>query len=300
MISLIILSGRSGSGKSTALHVLEDLGYYCIDNLPVSLLHPLITRLSNNQSLTKVSVSIDARNIADDLAQFPEIVAGINKELVQLQIVFLDSASTSLVKRFSETRRKHPLSTNNRDLREALEFETQLLDPISTMSDLTIDTTSLTIHELRDLVGTRITGNKQDLALLFQSFAFKNGVPVDVDLVFDVRCLPNPHWVTNLRALTGLDQPVIEFLEQHEDVSAMCGDIYTYLDTWLPKFKENNRSYMTVGIGCTGGQHRSVYISEKMYQLFDPHWNNVQVRHRELGKLLDKQVRQASNDGNKV
>ena len=287
MISLIILSGRSGSGKSTALHVLEDLGYYCIDNLPASLLEPLIKRISMSQDLTKVSVSIDARNIAEDLANFPRTVSNIHE--VDLQIVFLDCASPTLVKRFSETRRKHPLSNSNRDLRQALEFETELLDPISSMANLTIDTTNLTIHELRDLIGTRITGSKQELALLFQSFAFKNGVPVDVDLVFDVRCLPNPHWVSSLRYLTGMDESVRKFLESHDEVTAMFDDIYTYLETWLPKFEQNNRSYMTVGIGCTGGQHRSVYICEKLYAQFKPSWKNIQIKHRELGKLYKQE-----------
>ncbi len=285
MISLIIISGRSGSGKSTALHVLEDLGFYCIDNLPVSLLQPLISRLSESQTLKKVSVSIDARNIAEDLANFPNVIANIHN--VDLQVVYLDSLSPTLVKRFSETRRKHPLSNKNRDLQEALELEADLLDPISAIADLTIDTTSLTIHELRDLIGTRITGENQELALLFQSFAYKNGVPVDADLVFDVRCLPNPHWVANLRSQTGLDGPVVEFLESHDEVSAMLKDIDTFLDTWLPKFKENNRSYMTVAVGCTGGQHRSVYISTELYKRFLPRWKNTQVRHRELGKVND-------------
>jgi len=287
MISLIILSGRSGSGKSTALHVLEDLGFYCIDNLPVSLLDPLISRLLANDTLSKVSVSIDARNIAEDLANFPATIKAIKG--VNLQIVYLDSASPTLVRRFSETRRKHPLSSNDMDLREALEFETNLLDPISSMADLTIDTTSLTIHELRDLIGSRITGSKQELALLFQSFAYKSGVPVDADIVFDVRCLPNPHWVSSLRSLTGLDEPVREFLSSHQEVEAMLQDIYNFLEIWLPKFKENNRSYMTVAIGCTGGQHRSVYLSEMLYIRFKPIWQNVQVKHRELGKLPDRQ-----------
>lgn len=287
MISLIILSGRSGSGKSTALHVLEDLGYYCIDNLPVSLLRPLINRLSTNRTLTKVSVSIDARNIAEDLANFPTIVADILE--VNMQIVYLDSASSTLVMRFSETRRKHPLTNQNMDLRAALEYETQLLDPISSMADVTIDTTSLTIHELRDLIGSRIAGGGQELALLFQSFAYKNGVPVDADLVFDVRCLPNPHWVTSLRSQTGLDEPVQAFLRRDREVAHMLQDIYDFLETWLPRFKENNRSYMTVAIGCTGGQHRSVYICESLYRQFKPRWENAQVKHRELGKLLNGQ-----------
>ncbi|MFT7688782.1 MAG: UPF0042 nucleotide-binding protein [Candidatus Azotimanducaceae bacterium] len=283
MISLIILSGRSGSGKSTALHVLEDLGYYCIDNLPASLLKPLITRLSTNNKLTKVSVSIDARNIAEDLANFPQEIENLKD--VDLQIVYLDSNSPTLVKRFSETRRKHPLSNKDVDLRAALELETVLLDSISDIADLTIDTTDLTIHELRDLISTRITGDKQGLALLFLSFGFKNGVPVDVDLVFDIRCLPNPHWVTSLRALTGLDSPVQEFLGGHQDVEEMYQDIQSYLEKWLPKFVDTNRSYMTIGIGCTGGQHRSVYMTERLFNGFREKYENIQVRHRELGKL---------------
>ncbi|MFT5210163.1 MAG: UPF0042 nucleotide-binding protein [Flavobacterium sp.] len=283
MISLIILSGRSGSGKSTALHVLEDLGYYCIDNLPVSLLKPLINRLSINIKLTKVSVSIDARNIAEDLANFPNEIEDLDD--VDLQIVYLDSSSPTLVKRFSETRRKHPLSNNDIDLRAALELEKTLLDSISDIADLTIDTTNLTIHELRDLISNRITGDKQGLALLFLSFGFKNGVPVDVDFVFDIRCLPNPHWVGNLRALTGLDTPVQDFLEGHQDVEEMYADIQSHLEKWLPKFVATNRSYMTIGIGCTGGQHRSVYMSERLYKGFTEKYENIQVRHRELGKL---------------
>jgi len=283
MISLIILSGRSGSGKSTALHVLEDLGYYCIDNLPVSLLKPLIKRLSTNKSLTQVSVSIDARNLPEDLANFPQEIESL--EDVDVQIVFLDSASSTLVKRFSETRRKHPLSNQERNLKEALELETVLLDSISLQADLTIDTTKLTIHELRDLIGTRITGNKKSLALLFLSFAFKNGVPVDVDFVFDVRCLPNPHWVPNLRSLTGLDDMVQTFLQDHDEVDNMFVDIQAFLDRWLPKFIENNRSYMTIGIGCTGGQHRSVYISDKLFKAFATKYENIQIKHRELGNI---------------
>lgn len=284
MISLIIISGRSGSGKSTALHVLEDMGYYCIDNLPVGLLQPLVQRLSSDLPISKVSVSIDARNIATDLANFPDMVGGIDSENVHTQIVYLDSASPALVKRFSETRRKHPLSSHNRDLREALEFERELLDPISNMADLSIDTTSLTIHELRDLIRARVAKDSHEFALLFESFAYKNGVPVDADIVFDARCLPNPHWKPNLRSMTGLDEPVQEFLEKQADFNKMFREISNYLANWLPRFEANNRSYMTVAIGCTGGQHRSVYLSEKLHDHFVSKWDNVQVRHRELGK----------------
>lgn len=289
MISLVIISGRSGSGKSTALHVLEDMGYYCIDNLPVGLLPPLMNRLSETQSATNVSVSIDARNIAADLAVFPDVINDIDESLVKVQIVYLDSASPTLVKRFSETRRKHPLSSAERSLKEALEQESDLLDPISSMADLTIDTTSLGIHELRDLIKSRIAGTTHEFAVLFESFAYKNGVPVDADLVFDVRCLPNPHWKPNLRSLNGLDAPVRDFLESHPEVREMADDIKHYLDTWLPRFEANNRSYMTIAVGCTGGQHRSVYMADLLHARFSPKWQNVQIRHRELGRVSGKQ-----------
>ena len=285
MISLIIISGRSGSGKSTALHVLEDMGYYCIDNLPVTLLRPLIERIANNDSIRSVAVSIDARNIAEDLVEFPDVVRTFDSKTVNTKIVYLDSASPSLVKRFSETRRKHPLSDSNRYLREALEYERELLTPISDMADLSVDTTSLTIHELRDLVKSRVALNKHEFALLFQSFAYKNGVPVDADLVFDVRCLPNPHWKTNLRNLTGLDKPVQVFLDEQGEFREMVDDLIGYLETWLPRFEANNRSYMTIAVGCTGGQHRSVYICEKLFHQFESTWENVQIRHRELSKI---------------
>ncbi|MFT7242959.1 MAG: UPF0042 nucleotide-binding protein [Candidatus Azotimanducaceae bacterium] len=282
MVSLVIISGRSGSGKSTALNLLEDMDYYCIDNLPVSLISSLIQRLHQTKTVSRVAVSIDARNIADDLANFDEVIKTIDPN--KRQIVYLDAASPTLVKRFSETRRKHPLSNNERDLRAALEYETELLDNIASQADLTIDTTRLTIHELRDLIRSRITGKAKGLALLFQSFAFKNGVPVDADIVFDVRCLPNPHWEEKLKHLNGLDGPVREFLAKHSEVTDMMHDIQTFLERWLPKFEENSRSYVTVAIGCTGGQHRSVYLSDKLYLTFSQNMNNVQVRHRELGQ----------------
>ena len=217
MISLIIISGRSGSGKSTALHVLEDMGYYCIDNLPVTLLRSLIERLAGDQSISNTAVSIDARNIAVDLVEFPEVVQSFDKKDVATKIIYLDSSSPALVKRFSETRRKHPLSDNNTDLREALEYERELLRPISNMADLIVDTTNLSIHELRDLIKSRVAQDNNKFALLFQSFAYKNGVPVDADIVFDVRCLPNPHWKPNLRNLTGLDKPVQQFLDEQSE-----------------------------------------------------------------------------------
>ncbi len=286
MISIIVISGRSGSGKSTALNVLEDMGYYCIDNLPVTLLTPLVQRLSDDPSMEKIAVSIDARNIANDLALFPDVISGFDSRQVEYTIIFLDAASPALVKRFSETRRKHPLSDRQRDLREALELESQLLDPIYSMASLTLDTTSLTIHELRDEIRTRVAREIHEFALLFQSFAYKRGVPVDADLVFDVRCLPNPHWEPALRALTGLDEPVQYYLDGQAEFTAMYNDIGGFLDRWLPKFQANNRSYLTVAVGCTGGQHRSVFMCKKLFDRYLPEFSNVQVRHRELNARI--------------
>lgn len=289
MISLVVISGRSGSGKSTALNVLEDMGYYCIDNLPVTLLSPLVDRLFSNEDINKVAVSIDARNIAEDLALFPSVLETFDSSKVDSTIIFLDSASPALVKRFSETRRKHPLSNTERDLREALELESRMLDPISDMASLTIDTTSLTIHELRDEIRTRVARETHEFALLFLSFAYKRGVPVDADMVFDVRCLPNPHWEPGLRELTGLDGPVQEFLNGQEEFMDMFNDLKGFLDRWLPRFEANNRSYLTVAIGCTGGQHRSVFMCRKLFEQFDSQFSNVQVRHRELNSILKTQ-----------
>ena len=289
MISLVVVSGRSGSGKSTALHVLEDMGYYCIDNLPVTLLVPLMDRIAADDSISRVAVSIDARNIASDLSQFPTLIDSLDAETVSHKIIYLDSEGATLVKRFSETRRKHPLTSPERDLREALGEESQMLEPISSRADLTIDTTRLTIHELRDLVKSRVAEAEHGFALLFQSFAFKHGVPVDADFVFDVRSLPNPHWKPALRPLTGLDEDVQAFLDSQQEFTEMFDDLTRYLGRWLPGFEANNRSYMTVAIGCTGGQHRSVYLAEKLHRHFSDQWRNVQIRHRELvGGLPDR------------
>ena len=289
MISLVVISGRSGSGKSTALNVLEDMGYYCIDNLPVTLLTPLIDRLSADPIIDRAAVSIDVRNIADDLVLLPKTLAEFDAALVTSTVIYLDSASPALVKRFSETRRKHPLSNPDRDLREALELESQLLDPIIDIAALSIDTTTLTIHELRDEIRTRVAKKDHEFALLFQSFAYKKGVPVDADLVFDVRCLPNPHWDQNLRTLTGLDGSVQDFLNGQTEFIDMFDDLNTFLEKWLPKFQANNRSYLTVAIGCTGGQHRSVFMCRKLHNVYAEKYSNVQVRHRELQTRYDQE-----------
>lgn len=290
MISLIVVSGRSGSGKSTALNVLEDMGYYCIDNLPVTLLSPLIERLSRDAAFDRAAVSIDARNIAGDLPLFPDVLASFDRANVETTVLYLDASSPALVKRFSETRRKHPLTNQERDLKESLELESKLLDPISDLAALKIDTTAMTIHELRDEIRTRVSRETHEFALMFLSFAYKRGVPVDADLVYDVRCLPNPHWKAELRALTGLDQPVQVFLDGQSEFTEMYTDISDYLEKWLPRFRSNNRAYLTIAIGCTGGQHRSVYMSQKLHERFRQDYANVQCRHRELNNRLTSAV----------
>lgn len=284
-MKLTIISGRSGSGKSTVLHVLEDRGYYCIDNLPASLLPALAKRISTNASdLTQVAVSVDARNVSTDLEQVPQIVAELKRKTIPTEILFLDANSQTLLKRFSESRRKHPLSSESVGLREAIDKESELLEPISLLANLTIDTSTMSLQALRQTVKEQMLDDQTNaMALLFQSFGYKNGVPVDADIVYDVRCLPNPFWDNSLRALTGLDDAVKKFLSDEPEVSEMLEDISNYLEKWLPKFEANNRSYITVAVGCTGGQHRSVYICGRLAESFVGKISNVQVRHRELG-----------------
>jgi UPF0042 nucleotide-binding protein len=286
---LVVISGRSGSGKSTALHVLEDSGFNCIDNLPASLLPALVKQLEQQPSNQRFAVSIDARNPWQELQQFSEYLENAKVPGLQCEVLFLDSNTHKLIQRFSETRRKHPLTNRDTDLNEALALESRYLEPLSNCADLTLDTTDLSRHQLRDLIKQRlIERSDTGIALQFQSFGFKHGIPVDVDMVFDVRCLPNPYWKPDLRGYTGRDQPVIDFLGAEEEVNAMFNDIKTYLEQWLPKFVANNRSYFTVAIGCTGGQHRSVYLSERLYQHFNPLYPNTQVRHRQLSLAHNK------------
>ncbi|MEE3117007.1 RNase adapter RapZ [Marinobacter sp.] len=288
-MKLIIVSGRSGSGKSTALHVLEDLGYYCIDNLPIGLLFPLTREAAEQSSpgrLKKMAVSIDARNLSGELANFEDIYGQLQKTGVSIEVIFLDADEQSLLQRFHATRRKHPLSDDKTSLREAISNEKKLLEPLSKLSDLHVNTTGMSMYELRDMVKQRVVGRKdQELALLFQSFGFKHGVPLDSDYVFDVRCLPNPYWDNSLRKFVGTDQPVIDFLEKEPASRQMIDDLIAFLENWLPSFAASNRSYMTISIGCTGGQHRSVYVSEQLCAHFRKNYSNVQVRHTELPHL---------------
>ncbi len=282
-MKLIIISGRSGSGKSTALHVLEDLGFNCIDNLPVGLLPALFA--STREDTANCAVSIDARNLPHDLERFPEILEDLEQAAgtsLSVEVIFLDAETTTLVRRFSETRRRHPLTRANTTLTEALHAESDLLEGIANLADLTIDSTRLGHHELRELIRTRVAAHGGKPSILFLSFAFSAGVPVDADLVFDVRCLPNPHWVAELRPLTGRDGPVRDWLTANAEVGQMFGDIQGFIERWLPAYARSNRSYMTVAVGCTGGRHRSVFLTERLHEHFGRNDLEVLVRHREL------------------
>lgn len=284
-MKLLIISGLSGSGKSIALHVLEDLGYYCIDNLPIGMLPALADQLKHHHDNSQecVAVGIDARNLTGDLESFPAILEDLNNRGIHCEVFFLEANDATLLKRFSETRRRHPLSSDEVPLSEAIIQERTLLEPISSTADLLIDTSQTNIHQLRDLIHGRVSSAEHaQLSVLFESFGYKHGIPVNADFVFDIRCIPNPHWVPELRALTGHDREVIDYLEQHEDVHHMYKDIQQLLETWIPRFEADNRSYMTVAIGCTGGQHRSVYMVNKLNQYFSQQRDGVLSRHREL------------------
>ncbi|MBU2885438.1 RNase adapter RapZ [Gilvimarinus agarilyticus] len=282
---LVIVSGLSGSGKSTALNALEDAGYNCIDNLPVSLLPALITQIqlhkdADNQNF---AIGIDIRDAWQDLEIFPSMVGHHKDAHLPFTVVFLDAETKKIVQRFSETRRKHPLSDKHRHLTAAIETEHQLLEPMRDAADLVINTTDLNLHQLRELIKSRIAEPHSDgMAVLFESFGFKHGPPNNADIVFDARCLPNPHWKQSLRSQTGRDVDVIDFLDSEPLVQDMLQDITHFLGRWWQHYQANNRSYITVAIGCTGGQHRSVYLCDKLQQQFSGELDNVQVRHREL------------------
>jgi UPF0042 nucleotide-binding protein len=282
---LIIVSGRSGSGKSTALDVLEDNGFYCIDNLPAGLLPELAERtlLHTESLLPQVAVSIDARNLPSQLRRFPALLDEVRARHITCDVIYLDADEETLLKRFSETRRRHPLTNESRSLAEAIADESSLLGPIIDLADLKIDTTHLNLYQLRDTLKLRLLNQPEPgTAFLIESFGFKRGMPVDADLVFDVRCLPNPYWKPDLRDYSGLDQPVVDYLFAQADVEDMYQDIFAYLTKWLPRFAASNRAYVTVAIGCTGGHHRSVYLANRLGEALKPILKNVQVRHRDL------------------
>lgn len=286
-MKLVIVSGRSGSGKSTALHQLEDLGYYCVDNLPVALLPELVASFRDDveERPVRLAVGIDARNRIRDLSRYESIAEQLHKQRCIPEIVFLDARDDILLARFSSTRRRHPLSNSERSLEEALAYEKALLEPLAQRADLRVDSSSLSVHDLRESLKQRLEPvASAHQAVQIQSFAFKHGVPLDADLVFDARCLPNPHWEAELRDLTGRDTAVIEYLTGQALVEALYSDIRQFLFRWVRELQASDRSYVTVAIGCTGGQHRSVYLAERLYASLREDLPNLQLRHRELSR----------------
>lgn len=278
----ILISGTSGSGKSVALNALEDLGYYCIDNLPAMLLEEVATKLQKENSIDKVAISIDSRN-QKFIQDIKKNLEHLNK-LTTAKIIFIDAKDDALIKRYSETRRKHPLTNKDTSLVEAIQLDRKLLSHLRENADIHIDTSKKTPHQLRAEIREHVVAaGNSPITLLFQSFGFKYGAPSETDFIFDVRCLPNPHWQDDLRPLTGLDRPVRQFLSEHDMVNNMQQDISQFVDKWLPAFIDDNRTYLNIGIGCTGGKHRSVYLSSKLAEHFKKQNNiQIQLRHREL------------------
>lgn len=283
---LLIVSGTSGAGKSVVLHALEDVGCYCIDNLPMALLPALAEEMHRAAEplYDTIAAGIDARNLNNDFAAFPALLRKMQQDGFHCEVVFVDANDETLIKRFSETRRPHPLSMGDVPLEEAILQERLMLKPISNKADVQLDTTRTNVHQLRDLVQKRIGQHHgESMSILLESFGFKHGLPMEADFVFDVRCLPNPHWEPHLRSLTGKDPEIAHFLENHFEVNRMYQEIRDFLESWLPRFAADKRSYMTIAIGCTGGQHRSVYFVERLaahWRQHQPH--RVITRHREL------------------
>ncbi len=281
-MKLIVISGRSGSGKSTALNALEDEGFSCIDNFPAGLLPQLIQSNFEAEIIQDLAVCIDARNVPKDLEQLPLRLNALDQIDLKIQVIFLDARADTLIQRFSETRRRHPLTHLSNDLREAIDMEREVLAVVCELADLQIDTTTLTAVDLVAMIKARVINKSANsMSLLFRSFAFKNGVPTDSDFVFDARCLPNPYWQRDLRSLTGTDQPVRNFLDSQPIATLLVNDICSFLETWLSEFEKTNRAYLTVAIGCTGGQHRSVYMVERLAKHFSKKYPDVLVRHQE-------------------
>ena len=277
-MKLVIVTGLSGSGKSLVMKALEDSGYYCVDNLPAQMLPQVVEHLdAAGQQL--VAVSVDTRSAK--LEELPGHVRELKRRGTELHLLFLESNAETLVKRFSETRRRHPLSDDGRTLAESIHTERELMAELANLGHR-IDTSELSANALRSWVKDFVALDHSGLALLFESFGFKHGIPLDADFVYDVRCLPNPHYDPVLRPLTGHDAPVIAFLESHAAVIEMLSDIRNYAEKWLPCFVRDNRSYLTIAIGCTGGQHRSVYFVEQLAEHFRTQGQRVLVRHREL------------------
>ena len=279
MKRILIVTGQSGSGKSSALQVLEDLGYYCIDNLPLALLPEIVAKLDSENNLEQLALGDDVRSTRADLQEFDHVFEQLQQH-GSVDIIYLTTQDQELIARFSASRRPHPLASRFKSLNQCIQEEKILLMPIQLRSTVHIDTTDKSVHDLKHTLLSKL-GQADNLILILQSFGYKHGIPLDADYVFDVRHLPNPHWELELRKFSGLDQPVQAFLKKSDQVEDMFNDLYHFLDKWLPTFAEGHRHYMTVSIGCTGGQHRSVYIVDRLKKALEAKWS-IQVLHREM------------------
>ena len=280
---LVLVTGLSGGGKSTALRAIEDLGFYCVDNLPAALLPEFANQIKHGTDIySRVALGIDARSPEQDLREIPAWLEGLAGSGIDCQMLVLDADSKAIIKRFSETRRRHPLTSDQRALPGAIEREIALLASLRQQADWVIDTSDTNIHQLRRQVWNCIGSGEEAMTIVLESFAFKRGVPQDVDFIFDARILPNPHWVESLRDFSGLDEPVRKWLDQDEAVERMIRDVLGFLKTWLPEFRHSQRSYVTVGIGCTGGRHRSVYLVDRLARGLGGDFGDVMIHHREL------------------
>ena len=281
---LVVVSGMSGSGKTIALRALEDLDYYCVDNLPTALVPAFVAAVTQAQPglHPRLAVGIDARNRTEDLNRLPDMLGELARAGIEHRLIFLDARDDVLFKRYSVTRRRHPLTGEGLSLNDSIARERRLLEPVVRIAERVIDTSDLNVHQLRRLIATELGMAGGPLSLMFESFAYKRGVPADADFVFDARCLPNPHWDARLRPLSGKDAPVREWLAGKADVSQYLDDVQRFLDAWLPRFEADNRSYVTICIGCTGGRHRSVYLCERLAEHFRATREQVLTFHREL------------------
>jgi UPF0042 nucleotide-binding protein len=281
--TMLIVSGMSGSGKSGALHTLEDLGYYCVDNLPAELLPEFVRLLQNGESApSKIAVVIDARSLSD-LADVPTVLSRLGALGANPRLLYLEARDEVILRRYADTRRRHPLSHLGLVLADAISLDRQALKPLRQIADIRIDTSELNVHQMRRRVLAEFGLSGTGLSLLFQSFAYRHGVPPDADFVFDARVLPNPHWDARLRPLSGRDPEVREHLDAESDVIAYAGQVQAFLDSWLPKLRSETRSYATIAFGCSGGRHRSVYLAERLARhCRESGWAEVAVHHREL------------------
>lgn len=280
---VIVLSGLSGAGKTVALRAFEDLGFYCVDNLPTTLLPALVAALTTGERgpVAPIAVGVDVRN-QGDLERLPEALSALTESGAQVELLFLDSSDEVLLKRYSETRRKHPLSNGKRSLPDAIAEERRRLRPLAAIADRVVDSSETNVHQLRRTIATGFGASEGESTLLFESFAYRHGLPLDSDFVFDARCLPNPHWDPRLRPLSGKDAAVREFLDEQPVVEHFLNDIIRLLEEWLPRFEGEDKRYLTVAVGCTGGRHRSVYLAERLAEHFRGKREHVLTFHREL------------------